>query len=59
VESSIVPATLVEQSVVEVNVVAPAQSSFEGGGGGFVRHISNLGVCPFPDGSLPTFETLI
>jgi hypothetical protein len=55
---TIVPDTF-EQLVAEFNISAPLQSSFEGGGGGFVRHISNFGVCPFPDGSLPTLETLI
>jgi hypothetical protein len=45
-----------EQLTAEVNVVAPAQSSFAGGGGGFVTHILNP---PLLVRLLPIFETLI
>jgi hypothetical protein len=54
----IVPVVL-EHEVAGVKDIAPLQLSLEGGGGGCVRHKSNLGVCPLPDGSLPTLEILI
>jgi hypothetical protein len=50
-----VPAVF-EQLAGVVNVIAPAQSSFAGGGGGFVMHILNP---PLLVGLLPIFETLI
>ena len=45
-----------EQLAGEVNVIAPEQSSFAGGGVGFVTHILNP---PLVVGPLPIFETLI
>ena len=44
-----------EQLVAEVNVIAPAQSSFDGGGVGCVTHILKF---PLIVGLLPIFETL-
>jgi hypothetical protein len=49
-----VPAVF-EQLVPEVNVIAPPQSSFDGGGVGCVRHILKS---PLIVGLLPIFETL-
>ena len=51
-------AGILEQLVAEVKVVAPLQSSFDGGGVGCVRQISNFELCPLPEGLLPTLETL-
>ena len=47
---------VVTQLVPDVNVTAPAQSSFDGGGTGFVTHISKS---PLIVGLLPIFDTLI